>query len=108
MSLMLIMASSLVFGQNPQEKKTFKECVPSKGGEPKRLASGTWPVWSADSSRLFFLSRYHEGNLCCIRIDELGAETEEIMTYPGRFVLPRDQMRLSNVDETIVISAVSH
>jgi serine/threonine protein kinase/tetratricopeptide (TPR) repeat protein/Tol biopolymer transport system component len=58
--------------------------IKTTDGGPRRLASGTWPLWTRDSKRLYFHSR-SEGMLYCLRIDETEAEPEPVVPCPGWF-----------------------
>jgi len=58
--------------------------ISAKGGEPRRLAEGGWPIWVTDSRRLFFHSR-EQNMLYSIRTDDLTAKPERIISCPSRF-----------------------
>jgi serine/threonine protein kinase len=58
--------------------------IPAKGGEPRRLAEGGWPIWTNDPDRLFFHSR-EQKTLCSIRTDILAAKPKHIIACPSQF-----------------------
>jgi hypothetical protein len=64
--------------------------VPAAGGEARRIASGSFPVWSRDSRRLFYLSKWRDGDLYAVNIDIPTATPERIMACPGRYALLDD------------------
>ena len=77
----------IAFVREPYRVREYKEevwIIPAVGGEPRRLALGAWPMWASDSKRIFFHSRVDE-TLYSIRIDDLTAKPERIISCPSRF-----------------------
>ncbi|UCE47112.1 MAG: PD40 domain-containing protein, partial [Phycisphaerales bacterium] len=77
----------IAFVREPYRVRDYKEevwIIPAVGGEPRRLALGAWPIWASDSRRIFFHSRVDE-TLYSIRINDLTAKPERIISCPSRF-----------------------
>jgi serine/threonine protein kinase/Flp pilus assembly protein TadD len=77
----------IAFVHGPTGVEEYQEevwIIPAKGGEPRRLAEGGWPIWAKDSSLLFYHSR-EDKVLYSIRTDDLTAEPERIISCPSRF-----------------------
>ncbi len=77
----------IAFVREPYLWSGYKEelwIIPAAGGEPRRLASGAWPIWTTDSRKVFFYSLTHR-MLCSIRIDEPDAEPIPIVSCPSQF-----------------------
>jgi tetratricopeptide (TPR) repeat protein/Tol biopolymer transport system component len=75
----------IAFVREPYGWSNYQEelwIMPVAGGEPRRLASGAWPSWTTDSSRVFFHSRTAR-KLCSIRIDNPDAEPVQIIHCPS-------------------------
>ncbi|MEJ2703538.1 MAG: hypothetical protein P8Z79_13960, partial [Sedimentisphaerales bacterium] len=63
--------------------------VPAEGGQPRKIAPGTWPQWSKDSRRLYF--KTPEEEVCFINIDDPDPIPEKVVKCPGRFVINEGQ-----------------
>ncbi|MHC4559011.1 MAG: protein kinase domain-containing protein [Planctomycetota bacterium] len=77
----------IVFARGPERISNYQEevwIIPVVGGEPRRLALGTWPIWTSDSRQVFFYSRVDE-TLYSIRVDDPDAKRERIISCPSRF-----------------------
>jgi len=77
----------IAFVREPYRVRDYREevwIIPAGGGEPRRLASGAWPMWASDSRRIFFHSRTEKA-LYSIRIDELTAKPKRVISCPSRF-----------------------
>lgn len=58
--------------------------IPAMGGEPRRLAMGTWPSWASDSKRVFFRA-HADKMLCSISIEDHNAQPRQLISCPGRY-----------------------
>jgi len=58
--------------------------IPAAGGEPRRLAKGTWPSWASDSKRVFFRAP-EDTLLYSISIDDHSARPRELISCRGRY-----------------------
>ena len=65
--------------------------VPAEGGQPRKLASGTFPQWSQDSQHLYFKSYWRGGDICSININDPDPIPKKLMKCPGRFVINENE-----------------
>jgi tetratricopeptide (TPR) repeat protein/Tol biopolymer transport system component len=65
--------------------------VLAEGGQPRKLASGTFPQWSQDSQHLYFKTAWRSGDVCVININDPDPIPKKLMKCPGRFVINEDE-----------------
>ncbi len=70
----------IAFVREPYQEELW--IMPASGGEPRRLAMGTWPSWASDSKHLFFHSRADE-MLCSISVDDPNAQPRQLVLCIG-------------------------
>jgi Tol biopolymer transport system component len=64
-----------------QHRPTIDEEVwimKADGTEPRRLAQGSWPSWSLDSTHVYYFSREGGRVLCSVSLGDTGAEPKPI------------------------------
>jgi tetratricopeptide (TPR) repeat protein len=74
--------------------------IAAQGGQPRKLAGGTLPVWASDSRRVLFKKAPSEERVYSIRIDDPNAGIDETTPYSGKIAAASRAKRLAYATPT--------